>query len=95
MDRLRRYVWSAVQGEHDNVAAAGKGSRNDTLHKAAVKLGSLVGAGMLDEADARQALLAGAEAATSPLPEWEARRTIHSGIRYGIAHPRQLGEDPS
>lgn len=90
MLRLRRYVWSAVQGEHDNVAAAGEGSRNQTLYKAAVKLGSLVGAGMLDEPDAREALLAGAQAATDPLPEWEARRTIDSGLQYGIAHPRQL-----
>lgn len=95
MDRLRRYVWSAVQGEHDNVAAAGEGSRNDTLHKSAIKLGSLVGAGMLDELDAREALLAGAAAATDPLPGWEARRTIDSGLRYGIAHPRQVEDRPS
>jgi len=88
--RLRRYVWSAVQGEHDRVAAAREGSRNQTLHTSAVKLGSLVGAGMLDEADAREALLSGVQAAENPLPDWEARRTIDSGVRYGITHPRQL-----
>ena len=90
--RLRRYVWSAVQGEHDRVAAAPKGTRNTTLHEAAVRLGSLVGAGALTDVDARDALLAGTQAAGDPLPVGEAERAIESGLLYGQRHPRDLKE---
>ena len=90
--RLRRYVWAAVQGEHDAVAAAPEGARNSTLHKAAVRLGSLVGAGVLTEDDARDALLAGVSASTAPLPAWEAERAITSGLTFGRRHPRPLEE---
>ena len=92
-DRLKRYVWAAVQGEYDAVAAAPEGERNRTLHAAALKLGSLVGAGMLGEDDARDALLAAAS--TCRLPDHESRRTVGSGLRYGVAHPRQLDREPS
>ena len=88
--RLRHYVWSAVQGEHDTVAAAPEGARNATLYRSAVKLGSLVGAGMLSEADASDALLAGVSASQAPLPASEAERTIASGLAFGRRHPRQL-----
>ncbi len=88
--RRRRYVWSAVQGEHDRVAATGEGARNTTLHSAAVKLGSLVGAGVLSEDDARDALLAGVSASPTPLPAWQAERAIARGLDYGRRHPRPL-----
>lgn len=90
---LKLYVWSAVRREHDRVAQAPEGFRNSTLHEAAVRLGSLVGAGALSEVDARDALLAGVQAADNPLPIWEAERTIDSGLRYGRQHPRQLDVD--
>ncbi len=86
--RGTRYVWAAVQGEHDAVAAAREGTRNDRLHKAAVKLGSLVGAGVLPEEDARDALTLAAE--KCGLPAHEAQGTITSGLTYGIAHPREM-----
>lgn len=89
-DRRKRYVWAAVQGEHDAVAAAPKGARNATLHRSAVKLGSLVGAGVLAEVDAHDALLAGTQAAAEPLARHEADSTIRRGLEYGIRHPRQL-----
>lgn len=88
--RARNYLWAAVQGEHDRVAATDEGARNSTLHLAAVKLGSLVGAGVLSEADARDALLAGVNASPAPLPTWEAKRTIASGLAFGRRHPRDL-----
>ena len=91
--RLRLYVWAAVMGEHDRVARALEGARNSTLHESAVRLGSLVGAGVLREADARDALLVGARAADNPLPTWEAERAIDSGLRFGRQHPRQLDVD--
>lgn len=92
-ERLRKYVWSAVQGEHDRIASTGEGARNDTLHKGAVKLGSLVGAGMLNERDAYDALMAGVQASPQPLPEREADATISRGLAYGIRNPRQLHKD--
>lgn len=87
-ERLTAYVLAAVRSEHEIVSSAGEGSRNDTLNKAAVKLGSLVGAGILAEDDARDALLDACRC--NGLPESEARATIHSGLTYGKAHPRQL-----
>jgi hypothetical protein len=50
------------------VAQAPEGDRNNTVHEAAVRLGSLVGAGMLAEADARDALLLGVRAADNRCP---------------------------
>jgi hypothetical protein len=88
--RQRRYVWAAVKGEHDRVAATVEGARNSTLHEAAVRLGSLVGTGILSEADARDALLVGVRSSPVPLPSWEAERTIASGLDFGRRHPRHL-----
>ena len=84
----RRYVWTAVREEHDRVARTPQGARNVALHRGAVKLGTLVGAGVLAHEDARDALLAAALAAG--LPRGEAVRTIASGIGYGVQHPRRL-----
>lgn len=90
--RLTAYVLAAVKSEHEIVSCAAEGTRNDTLNKAAVKLGSLVGAGMLAEEDARDALLDACR--FNGLEEPEARATIHSGLTFGKAHPRQLEVRP-
>lgn len=90
---LSRYVWAAIEGEHDVVVRAPDGAKNDTLHKAAVRLGTLVGAGVLARADATDALLAAVGAAPNPLPIAEARRTIESGLGFGIRHPRPIRGD--
>jgi putative DNA primase/helicase len=92
-ERLRKYVWAAIQGEHDRIAGTGEGARNDTLHRSAVRLGSLVGAGMLTEQDAYAALMAGVQASPQPLPEREADTTITRGLTFGIRNPRQLTKD--
>lgn len=89
-NRLRRYVWAAIKGEYEAIQACREGSRNDTLHASAVKLGTLVGAGVLSEADARDALLAAVTDSPDPLPRWEADRTITSGLQWGAKHPRQI-----
>lgn len=87
-ERLARYVAAAVEGEYLAVADTPPGGRNHRLHIAAVKLGSLVGARVLEEADARDALLAAASACG--LSTSEAQRTITSGLAFGIAHPREI-----
>ncbi len=81
------YGESALRSEVDRVrrCPAGVGQRNITLYVAARSLGELVGAGLLDQYRAAQALLE----ATS-LPDSEARSTILSGLNKGASEPRQV-----
>ena len=82
-----RYAEAALRAEVERVGACpiGAGLRNVTLHTAAIKLGTLVGAGLLADWRAAQALLA-----ASTLPDSEARATILSGLRFGATNPRPI-----
>lgn len=82
------YATAAVAAELQRVAAAAEGSRNSTLRDAAISLGTLVGAGVL-QADDVAAQLAVA-AAQAGLPAHEAAATVRSGLAYGQARPRTL-----
>lgn len=82
------YVFAALSGEAYTVAHTMEGGRNNQLNTSAVKLGSLAGAGLLDPEEARKVLLFAAE--RCGLPDWEAKKTIESGLRYGMANPRGL-----
>jgi hypothetical protein len=84
--RAQRYLTAALRGELAYVAAAPPGTRNDTLNRAAFRLGQLAGAGhgSLDELTAP--LLDAAQAAG--LTEPEALATINSGLTAGQRHPR-------
>jgi len=86
-NRLSRYAEAALLAECDTVRRCpiGAGLRNKTLHKAACRLGQLVGAGILDKWSAAQAL----NAATS-LPTKEAEATILSGLNWGLNNPRAV-----
>ncbi|HEX2528685.1 MAG TPA: hypothetical protein VHL31_20620 [Geminicoccus sp.] len=70
------------------MASATLGGRNQALHLAAVRLGRLVGAGLLDRATV--AALLERTAAEIGLHVREARPTINSGLKFGLAHPREL-----
>ncbi|GGS00826.1 hypothetical protein GCM10008960_29450 [Deinococcus sedimenti] len=83
-----RYVNRAVDEECAAVASAGEGGRNDALNRAAFNLGTLVGAGVLDEQHAAQVLTAAGEAAG--LEVGEIRDTVRSGLGSGKAKPRDL-----
>ncbi len=83
------YVQAALDGELEAVRTAPQGTRNDQLNRSALKLGRLVGAGLLDEDTAVQQLTAAAGAAG--LGATETARTIRSGMRAGIADPRDPG----
>ncbi len=84
------YASAALDGEVLAVLRAAEGTRNDTLHRAAVKIGSLVGAGALDRLAAEHHL---AKAALGcGLPLHEAQATIRSGLDFGIGSPRDLGK---
>jgi hypothetical protein len=85
-----RYVEAALAGETEAVRTAVKGERNGQLNTSSLKLGRLVGAGLLEEQVAVDALREAALAAgLTPL---ETDRTIRSGMRAGIADPRDPGE---
>lgn len=81
------YGHSATDAECREVAGTGEGGRNTRLNTAAFRLGQLVGGGELDEAHAWSNLLVAAVACG--LPDLEARRTIGSGLKAGIASPRR------
>lgn len=87
-DRHERYVQSAIDGEIAAITRAGEGTRNDTLHKAAVKLGTLVGAGALSRGDAEVELTRAGQ--MTGLPSREVLATVKSGLDFGAANPREL-----
>jgi len=87
-DRLTRYAEAALDEECRAVANAAEGTRNDRLNTAAFALGTLVAAGALSEATARDelrraALHAGLDARETAL-------TIESGMAAGKQHPREI-----
>jgi len=86
--RTSAYVAAALARETQNIAATAEGSRNDRLNRSAFALGTLVGAGVLEYDRAAGELLAAA--ARAGLGEFEASRTIASGLSAGARHPREL-----
>lgn len=80
------YGRAALEAETAIVAGAIEGTRNDRLNTAALKLGSLVAGGELDEHDVRRELLNAA--LTAGLSELEATNTIKSGMSKGLSQPR-------
>jgi hypothetical protein len=89
VDRRRRYFAAAVSSEVADVAAARPGTRNDTLNRAAFRLGQLAAAGHGGLEELTAPLLAAALAAG--LTEAESLATINSGIGAGQRHPRHTG----
>jgi Bifunctional DNA primase/polymerase, N-terminal len=82
-----RYAAAALEAETDRVARAVKGTRNDTLNRAAFALGRLVGAGLLDAWLVGQELTRAARHAG--LDRSETRRTIQSGMTAGRRQPAE------
>jgi P4 family phage/plasmid primase-like protien len=92
-----RYARAALQGEIGRVANAAKGTRNNTLNRAAFALGQLVEAGRLDQAEAERELTAAAEACGLIGDDGaeSVRKTIASGLGDGKAHPRAPEAPPA
>jgi hypothetical protein len=84
---LDAWARAALTNEVHAVRASADGMRNHTLNRAAFALGQLVGAGHLDEHDVISHLAAAG--ASAGLGAGEVARTIASGLRAGIAAPRQ------
>lgn len=94
--RATAYVRAIVEGEAHEVAAARTGVRHDTLFKAAWTLGRLVGAGELDEGEARHVLLDAStrHVGVDGFTNHEVERTIRDGIAYGKRRPRWVTGGP-
>jgi hypothetical protein len=91
--RLGAYVQAALRGETTTVAHAVPGTRAHTLFRCAARLGELVGAGVLGETTAIEALLAAAPICprgAHPFTGHEATRHIENGIARGRRNPRSL-----
>lgn len=98
---LDRYVQAALDGEAERVRRAPRpvisggrrisgGGRNDALNRAAFRLGQLAAHTPIDEATVRRELT---EAALSTgLGRAEVQRTLSSGWRAGLRHPRHIGD---
>jgi hypothetical protein len=83
------YARSAMRNEVQRVLDAEEGGRNATLNRAAYSLGTLIGAGLLPEPLARQALhRAGVAVGLAP---HEVTATVESGLSAGLARPRPGG----
>jgi hypothetical protein len=91
--RLDAYVQAALRGETGAVAEASHGTRAHTLFRAAARLGELIGAEVLDETLAAQALLAAAPILSSGADRFthhEALGHISNGIARGRRNPRPV-----
>jgi hypothetical protein len=91
--RIDAYVAAALDGETTAVAHAAPGTRAHTLFCSAARLGELVGAGVLDETVATQALLAaaaGLDSGPDRFTRREALGHVTNGIARGRRNPRQL-----
>lgn len=82
------YAETALNGEVLAVMRAPQGTRNSTLYTAALKLGGLVGAGLLDQRLVESELSKAALACG--LADEEIAKTLQSGLATGIASPRSL-----
>jgi len=81
------YVARAVEAELDTLASAGAGNRNNQLNDSAYALGQFVGAGALDENEARGEL----EAIAKQWPNFpKSKGTIARALRDGAAQPRVI-----
>lgn len=86
--REQRYAAAALDREVAHLAVAVKGTRNDTLNRAAFNLGQLVAAGLLDREHVIGELT---QVATDiGLPPGEITRTVTSGLTAGAQHPRTI-----
>jgi hypothetical protein len=92
--RTRAYVEAAVDAELALVRTAPPGIRNDQLNRSAFSLGQFVGAGLLEGAFARGALIDAASSCGLVRDDGErsVARTIESGLRAGTEHPRSPPE---
>ena len=91
-ERTARYVEAAVNGECRELAACRAPGRNLRLFQAAANLGGLVGAGLLPQSLAEDALERAADECGLVREDGlqGVRASIASGMRRGMANPREV-----
>ncbi|SDC30490.1 putative DNA primase/helicase [Sphingomonas sp. YR710] len=92
LDELRKYAMRGLDGECQAVRGFRGAGRNSQLNESALKVASLVAAGVLDEAIARASIEAAARDNPGRDDESALLATIASGWTAGINQPRDLGE---
>jgi hypothetical protein len=90
MDREQTYAARALEGECTRVAQAPSGSRNESLNKAAFRLGTMAGAYWIEPDLIRSRLFAAAQECGLVRDDGAgaAQGTIESGLKAGMAEPR-------
>jgi len=78
---------AALDAECAAIRMASEGARNDTLNRAAFKMGQLVRLGRLERADVESALTDAAYPLAQSDGEMSVARTIKSGLDAGIVKP--------
>lgn len=91
VQRATGWAGAALRAECAAVFHAPAHSRNDTLNRAAFKLGQLVGAGLLIRRDVEQELLIAAAPLAQADGDMSVIKTIRSGLTAGINNPRKVG----
>jgi hypothetical protein len=81
-----RYGQRALHEEASRLASATVGQRNQRLYMAAIRMGQLVGAGVLDQAEVVATLTA--TGIDVGLLADEVKATLDSGLAFGMVHPR-------
>ena len=82
------YVGRACEAEAEMLATAAEGTRNDTLNRAGWNLGTLVGAGLLEDVYAYQLLEDAGKACG--LSAREIGQTLRRALDDGAKHPREV-----
>ena len=90
VSRWDRYRSAVIDGEFERVSQSVNGTRHDTLKTAAIKLGSYVGGGCIDQGECVGILFGAAK--VCGLPEQESRACIAAGISIGKQNPRSWVE---
>ena len=82
------YGATALEREARDVARAAAGQRNHRLNRAAFRIGQLVGAGLVGETAALDALVAAGLRAGPG--ERKIRSTVQRALHAGMRHPRPV-----
>jgi hypothetical protein len=90
------YGASALRRAREKILSASNGCQEQTIHREAFSIGTLIGAGILPHETAYETLvgIAGAVASLDPVRPWrhsEVAAKIRRGIELGIRHPRPQG----
>lgn len=85
---INRYAAAALDRELNTLRDTKQGGRNGALNTSSFNIGTLVGAGLLDEQMVRDELLSVALAIG--LTETESVKTIDSGLTDGMRSPRKV-----